>query len=229
MAVRQLEQRLRDLQHAVDRNYRATETIGSWARNVWSETVERVRASLERLQEATPLLRSIGAAPRKAATVIGTLLVGGYAARSSIYEKVADESEKLGKEVLERNVKNVITTLDGVAKDPQTLALLVVLLQQLLEDASTRANLVALVSNLLQTPSIQQDLVALLFELFADEELKLAVGTWALEALDTEDARRMLDTQVARLTTATVLDDQVQRDAGTGVRRAIKNAILFRK
>ena len=228
MAVRQLEQRLRDLQHAVDRNYRATETIGSWARNVWSETGERVRASLERLQEATPLLRSIGAAPRKAATVIGTLLVGGYAARSSIYES-GDESEKLGKEVLERNVKNVITTLDGVAKDPQTLALLVVLLQQLLEDESTRANLVALVSNLLQTPSIQQDLVALLFELFADEELKLAVGTWALEALDTEDARRMLDTQVARLTTATVLDDQVQRDAGTGVRRAIKNAILFRK
>ena len=113
----------------MDRNHDDIVTVGSWARGVWTETGERAKAGMDRLQEALPLLRGVVQAPRLVASAIATVLVGGYAARSIIYQKVADESEKLGKEVLERNVKNVIYTLDGVAKDPQTLALLVVLLQ----------------------------------------------------------------------------------------------------
>merc|ERR1712124_13081 len=67
---------------------------------------------------------------------------------------------RLGKEVLEANIRNVITTLDGVAKDPETLALLVQLLQELLDDPTTRKNLLALVIDLIEAPFLRQALIA---------------------------------------------------------------------
>ena len=121
-----------------------------------------------------------------------------------------------------------MTTLDGVAKDPETLALLVELLQELLNDPTTRNNLLALVIDLLESPFLQKALLTLLRECFRDEELLHVTGIFALEALDTEDARRMLDRQLARLVSATVLDEQVQTDAGVGIDAALKNALLPR-
>ena len=46
------------------------------------------------------------------------------------------------------------------------------------------------------------------------------------QALDTPDARRMLDTQVQRLVSATVLDEQVQADTAVGVDAALRSALI---
>ena len=56
---------------------------------------------------------------------------------------------------------------------------------------------------------------------YQDAGLQHKTGVFALEALDTDDARDMLDVQV-RVSAAAVLDDQVQRDTGVGVRAAIR-------
>ncbi len=221
-----LEGLVRQLQKSVDRNHHDIVSASSWAKRIWSETRGALNVGVARIQEAMPLLRFITNAPRFAAGVIGSILVGGYVARSYIYHKVVDESEKLGREVLERNVRNVISTLDGVAKDPETLALLVVLLQQLLEDETTRSNLNGLVLGLLQAPSIQSALLKLLVQLFEDPRLQHTAGVFALDALNTPEARKMLDAQLARLVSATVLDAQVQADTGRGIRTSIGQALF---
>ena len=48
----------------------------------------------------------------------------------------------------------------------------------------------------------------------------------ATEAEADATAREMLDVQVQRLVRTTVLDDQVQRDTGVGVRAALRRAVL---
>ena len=57
-------------------------------------------------------------------------------------------------------------------------------------------------------------LIELLISVFQDERLIHRTGIFALEALDTTDARQMLDTQLSRLVSATV------RDTTEGVQRA---------
>ena len=222
----ELKALLRELQKSVDRNHEDIVTAESWARRVWSETGEALKTGFARVTETLPYLRFITKAPRFVLGTIASLAVGGYLARFVIYRKVVDESEKLGKEVLERNIRNVISTLDGVAKDPQTLELLVELLQQLLEEERTRANLLTLVLNLLETESLRGALLGLLLQLFDDTDLKHTTGVFALDALYTPDARRMLDTQLARLVSATVCDPQVQADTGIGVRRSLAHALV---
>jgi hypothetical protein len=228
-----LERMLVDVQRSVDRNHNEISSVGSLARAIGdSEAMQNLRTALaggrvQRLQEQVlPLLHSIASAPRYAAGGLVTLLAGGYAARTFIYRKVAEESETLGKEVLEANIRNVITTLDGVAKDPETLSLLVQLLQELLDDPTTRKNLLALVIDLIEAPFLRQALIALLVQCFKDDELLQVTGVFALEALDTPDARRMLDTQVQRLVSATVLDEQVQADTAVGVDAALRSALI---
>ena len=69
-------------------------------------------------------------------------------------------------------------------------------------------------------------MIALLVQCFKDDELLQVTGVFALEALDTPDARRMLDTQVQRLVSATVLDEQVQADTAVGVDAALRSALI---
>jgi uncharacterized membrane-anchored protein YjiN (DUF445 family) len=114
-------------------------------------------------------------------------------------------------EVAQRNIKNVIATLSEVAKDPETLALLVQLLRELLADEATR-----------------RALSELLIQTFQDDELSQETGRFLLGALDGSDARKMLDEQTARLVSATVLDAQVQDDASVSVRKVLARALLPR-
>ena len=79
---------------------------------------------------------------------------------------------------------------------------------------------------LLAAETTRKALVDLLCAAYQDAGLQHKTGVFALEALDTDDARDMLDVQVQRLVRTTVLDDQVQRDTGVGVRAAIKRAVL---
>ena len=112
-----LERLLLDVQKSVDRNHNAIDGVRSFTRGVWeSDTANGLRKVLYQL---LPLLRSVTQAPRYTAGTLLLLATGGYYTRSYIYRKVADESEILGKEVLEANIRNVITTLDGVRSRPR--------------------------------------------------------------------------------------------------------------
>ena len=142
--------------------------------------------------------------------VVG-LLGAGFSVRSLIYRRVAEESAELGKAVLDKNVDNLTHTLKAVARDEETVDALVQLLVELLAAETTR-----------------KALIALLIDAFKDEGLTHETGVFALNALDTEDARRMLDVQLARLVSTTVLDEQVHRDTAIGIRCAMKRALLGR-
>ena len=96
------------MQKSVDRNHSAIDGINSFTRGVWeSETTRGLRKALLWLpglqEQVLPLLRSIVVAPRYTAGTLMLLATGGYLTRSYIYRKVANESEILGKEVLEVN------------------------------------------------------------------------------------------------------------------------------
>ena len=156
-----------------------------------------------------PYLESLMQAPRMAAGVLLTLFTVGYAGRHAFYRGLANESAEIGALVLEKNVQNLTHTLEAVATNQETLDALLELLKQLLEAEPTR-----------------KALIELLIKAFEDEALKHQTGVFALDALDTPDARRMLDTQVSRLVSAAVLDDDVQRDTAVGVKGALKRVVI---
>ena len=118
--------------------------------------------------------------------------------------------------------------LRQVAKDPQTLALLVELLRELIADEQTRSHLLELVVCLLDAPALRTALIELLQQTFRDEALSRETGRFLLAGLDTSEARAMLDTQTARLVSATVLDKKVQENTGEGVASALKHALMPR-
>ena len=84
--------------------------------------------------------------------------------------------------------------------------------------------LVDLLKQLLDAEPTRAALIELLIAVFRDEALVHKTGVFALEALDTADAQRMLDAQLSRLASEVCLDAKVQRDAGVGVRKALKQA-----
>ena len=158
------------------------------------------------------LLAEVAAVPNRGAALnrtLASLLAAGYIGRTIIYRRIADESAELGQQVLKANVENLTVTLKAVAANGETVDALVALLLELLAAETTR-----------------KALVDLLCAAYQDAGLQHKTGVFALEALDTDDARDMLDVQVQRLVSAAVLDDQVQRDTGVGVRAAIKRAVL---
>lgn len=228
-----LERLLRDVQKSVDRNavlvernYNKISVFNDLYKQVLpSETREAVSQRLAQLfEQALPYLRFITQAPR----LVGGVLLALLAGRSLIYSWLADESEKLGKEVLDRNTRNVIATLEGVTKDPETLSLLLGLLGDLLALPSTRSMLVQATLDLLENEATRASLVELLVATFKDERLAAQTGAFLLASLDGPEARRMLDEQTARLVSAAVLDAQVQADAGEGVRATLRHALLPR-
>lgn len=225
-----LERLLREVQRSVDRNHDDISFLGKGLRQFRaSATGEEFSRSMIKLQdEALPYLRYIMRFVQTAPRLVGGTLLALFVGRSVIYKMLADESEQLGRQVLDANIRNVIATLDGVAKDPDTVAVLVELLRDLVAQQSTKELLLALVVELLEAADTRRSLIGLLIKTFEDEQLTRETGRFLLEALDGADAREMLDEQTARLVSAACLDEQVQRDAGEGVRSAVKNALLPR-
>lgn len=198
----ELELLLRDVQRGVDRNATISRGVEGVMQRIWpAEAMAALRTGIERV---TPYLRFLAFAPRVTAGVLVTC----FFTRGIIYRRVADESADLARQVLDRNEENLTSTLEAVARNEDTLRALVDLLKQLLDAKTTRSAL-----------------IELLVEVFQDEQLLHKTGIFALEALDTTDARKMLDTQVARLVSAAVLDQQVQHDTAMGVRGALKRAV----
>jgi hypothetical protein len=144
-------------------------------------------------------LRNIG-------ILIGFFSVVVYA-RKHIYNRVAEESATLGKELLAKNSRNLVETIEAVSKDPETLSALKVLLVQLLQAESTRTAL-----------------LDLLYYTFQDEKLCETTGAFLLRSLDTEASRKSLRAQTASLASDTVQDPIVQRDAAAAVNQILLQA-----
>lgn len=68
---------------------------------------------------------------RNLAIVIAFFSVVVYA-RGHIYKQIGEESASLGKELLAKNSRNLIETIEAVSKDPETLVALESLLVQVL-------------------------------------------------------------------------------------------------
>lgn len=208
--LRAIEQTLEQVHAGIERNANLARGLETVIQRVWS--AEATQALQRGINVVLPYLQALASAPRYAfATVCGVLGLG-YVARSQIYEKVSEESAELGRQVLDRNVANLTHTLKAVAVNEETLSALVELLGRLLDAQATRTAL-----------------IELLVTIFQDEALVHKTGVFALEALDTLEARQMLDTQLARLASATLRDAQVQRDAGFGARAALKTAAWGRR
>ena len=205
--LRAMEQVLLEVRSGVDRNARLSHGLNTLIERIWPE--EAATALQTGINTVMPHLRFLSTAPRIAVGALASLLAAGYIGRTIIYRRIADESAELGQQVLKANVENLTVTLKAVAANGETVDALVALLLELLAAETTR-----------------KALVDLLCAAYQDAGLQHKTGVFALEALDTDDARKMLDVQVQRLVSAAVLDDQVQRDTGVGVRAAIKRAVL---
>merc|ERR1711974_188712 len=115
---------------------------------------------------------------------------------------------------------------DAVAHDPKTLSALVLLLQKLIEDPVSQKNLLRLLRDLFAAESTRTALLDLLVWVFKDEDLARLTGQFLLKGLADEEARRMLDAQVAALVSKTVLDDEVQKSTGIGINKALRHSFL---
>lgn len=207
LRLRAMEQVLLEVRSGVDRNARLSHGLNTLIERIWPE--EAATALQTGINTVMPHLRFLSTAPRIAVGALASLLAAGYIGRTIIYRRIADESAELGQQVLKANVENLTVTLKAVAANGETVDALVALLLELLAAETTR-----------------KALVDLLCAAYQDAGLQHKTGVFALEALDTDDARDMLDVQVQRLVSAAVLDDQVQRDTGVGVRHAIRRAVL---
>ena len=135
--VRRVEQNLARVEREVQKNRLAIRAVGDdgrEARRLWKpDTVESLHNKVLRLEEllrgAVSFTSSLNVkgyqvfSPLAVATLL-TLLGLGYAARRDIYSRVAEESAELGKEMLQQNRRNLVTTIDQISKDPETLAAL---------------------------------------------------------------------------------------------------------
>ena len=207
LRLRAMEQVLLEVRSGVDRNARLSHGLNTLIERIWPE--EAATALQTGINTVMPHLRFLSTAPRIAVGALASLLAAGYIGRTIIYRRIADESAELGQQVLKANVENLTVTLKAVAANGETVDALVALLLELLAAETTR-----------------KALVDLLCAAYQDAGLQHKTGVFALEALDTDDARDMLDVQVQRLVSAAVLDDQVQRDTGHGIRSAIRRAVL---
>ena len=205
--LHEMEQTLHQIHEGVERNHRVQRAASDLIERLWRP--EMTEALKKGIDLVVPYLESLMQAPRMAAGVLLTLFTVGYAGRHAFYRGLANESAEIGALVLEKNVQNLTHTLEAVATNQETLDALLELLKQLLEAEPTR-----------------KALIELLIKAFEDEALKHQTGVFALDALDTPDARRMLDTQVSRLVSAAVLDDDVQRDTAVGVKGALKRVVI---
>jgi len=150
------------------------------------------------------------------------LVVVGFIAKDRIYKQVGKEAAEMATHALEqqRLIERAVAAVNAVAKDPDTLASLVALLEQLLRDPSTRKALIELLVWAFQQKEVISNLVSLLQYVFSDPSLRAATGEFLMKSLDDPEAKEMLHAQTAALVQATVLDEAVQRDAGTGLSAA---------
>lgn len=238
---------MRELQEAVDRNQEAIRRNEELSKSSYdalardrkllrTEAAEKIHARLlgleERFEWGVGVLSQLRVGgrhvfTRKTMATCAAILLAIYLAKSFIYDKLSSETAHFGKQVLDKNQKNLEDTIIAVTQNPDTLSALVGLVGRLLCDEATRRQLLSLLQYLLEQEATRRSLVVLLVGIFQDEALVRQTGKFTLEALDTEETRAMLHNQVQALVSATVSSEKVQTDTSRSVRRVLGQTLRF--
>ena len=167
------------------------------------------------ISRATEYSRSGGAYSLLTSKYAAWLLFGGVVVfwqyRLTMYQRTSEEvanvaAMTLKQDSLRRTIQETLTT---VANSPETLASLSVLFQKLISEERTEMHLINLIVRALNSEGVRDAALRLLEVSFKNEELQGTAGEFLKVAAN-----------------ATVLDEGVQRNAGVGIQRAMKSAVL---
>jgi len=147
---------------------------------------------------------------------------------SSIQRRTSEEVADLASKTLEQETlrQALQETLDDLAQSVEVKQTLTGLLQNLIQDETTQQQLTQLLVYAVGTKPVQDALLDLLQLVFQDEYLQELSGEFLLKGLDVERVRQMLDEQTQSLVKRTVLDEQVQKATGDGVRKSLWYALI---
>ena len=142
--------------------------------------------------------------------VLGSVVIF-WQYRKQMYERTSEEMANVAALTLKQDAlrQTIQETLTTVANSPETLASLSILFQQLISESRTEAQLIYLIVRALNSEGVREAAIKLLDASFKNDGLQLAAGELLKVA-----------------TNATVLDEQVQHNAGVGIHRAMKNAVV---
>ncbi|KAL3771189.1 hypothetical protein ACHAW5_008897 [Stephanodiscus triporus] len=167
------------------------------------------------ISRATEYSRSGGAYSLLTSKYAAWLLLGGgvvfWQYRMIMYQRTSEEvanvaAMTLQQDSLRRTIQETLTT---VANSPETLASLSVLFQKLISEERTEMHLINLIVRALNSEGVRDAALRLLDVCFKNEDLQGTAGEFLKVAAN-----------------ATVLDEGVQRNAGVGIQRAMKSAVL---
>ncbi|KAL7549940.1 hypothetical protein ACHAWF_013207 [Thalassiosira exigua] len=208
-----IENKLLDIQHHVVR-IPALETLALNLRQYLREyrppafVGDAFRRASERVNEsgAASFLTSKYAAWTLLA---GVVLFWQY--RMAMYRRTSEEMANVAALTLQQDSlrATIQETLTTVANSPETLASLGVLFRSLVSEERTEKQLIDLIVRALSSEGVRDAAIALLGVCFENEYLRGQAGEFLKVAA-----------------TETVLDENVQRSAGTGMQRALWGAML---
>ena len=167
------------------------------------------------ISRATEYSRSGGAYSLLTSKYAAWLVVGGVVVfwqyRLTMYQRTSEEvanvaAMTLQQDSLRRTIQETLTT---VANSPETLASLSILFQKLISEERTEMHLINLIVRALNSEGVRDAALRLLEISFKNEELQGTAGDFLKVAAN-----------------ATLLDEGVQRNAGIGLQKAMKSAVL---
>ena len=135
-----------------------------------------------------------------------------YQYRTNMYQRTSEEvanvaAMTLQQDSLRRTIQETLTT---VANSPETLESLSLLFQRLIREEKTEQHLIDLIVRALNSEGVKLAAIHLLELCFQNEELQKRGGEFLKIA-----ANRV------------VLDESVQRNAGVGIQKALKNVVTL--
>mmetsp|Transcript_16178 Transcript_16178/g.33023 ORF Transcript_16178/g.33023 Transcript_16178/m.33023 type:complete len:473 (+) Transcript_16178:11-1429(+) len=132
--------------------------------------------------------------------------------RVTMYQRTSEEVANVASMTLQQDSlrKTIQETLTTVANSPETLSSLSLLFQSLITEERTEKHLIDLIVRALNSEGVRLAAIDLLDECFRNEYLQGRAGEFLKVA-----ARGV------------VLDEGVQKDAGVGIKKAVKSALFL--
>ena len=140
---------------------------------------------------------------------IGMLAVYQY--KTIMYQRTSEEVANVAALTLQQDSlrKTIQETLTTVANSPETLNALSLLFQKLITEKHTEEHLINLIVRALKSEGVRDAAIYLLDVAFQNEQLQVRAGDFLKVAAN-----------------ATLLDENVQQNAGVGIQHALKNAVV---
>ena len=140
---------------------------------------------------------------------IGMLAVYQY--KTIMYQRTSEEVANVAALTLQQDSlrKTIQETLTTVANSPETLNALSLLFQKLITEKHTEEHLINLIVRALKSEGVRDAAIYLLDVAFQNEQLQVRAGDFLKVAAN-----------------ATLLDENVQQNAGIGIQHALKSAVV---